>query len=451
MSAAAPQRGRRIPPRRERRPSLNVLFITFYFPPMPDVAALRTVELCRGLLVAGHDVTVVTSDGGPAELTLPGDNPPAAGTNAHGTLCVQRVRSWWKGLHGGPSVRKAAGWRGKSWAVVNRLSNRLLTFLGFDGVVPWALAAWWAVRRDATYDCVLVSVGPFSTLLTAYAIARGGRTPLVYDYRDVWNGTPYIRRRCSTRWLEQLLLARAALVVSISPACLSAIVGRSKAPATVVTNGIGEDVRRMAAERLVREGSHLVYAGAFYPPKRSFEPIAAALSLLQQSGTTPLRFTYLGPSSSYVRDVAKSHDVEALVDTRGCVSRQDSLIAQADSRCVVVVTSVEPSCGLADKGIVTGKIFEAIALAPRVLVISPIESDVRAMTAHLPHVQHFHGGQVTAIADWLATIEATAPAACPTESAWREFGWPYLARRFVTHVEQAVGVMPTVDSEQVHD
>lgn len=416
---------------------MKVLFVTFYFPPMPDVAALRTVELCRGLLHAGHDVSVVTYIGKHAAASQADEFERLAAEIPGGRFRVKRVRSWWRSLHEGPSVRSAKGWRGKSWAVVNRLASRLLTFVGIDSYVPWAVAAWASVGRAVEYDCVLVSAGPFSTLFTGYALARTRGKPLIFDYRDVWNGTPYIRWRCSTRWLERILLARASLVVSISPSCLSSIIDTSSVSGAVITNGIGEEVQRLAKEPVDRTSLSLVYAGAFYPPKRSFEPIAAALAVLARRGQTPPSCSYFGPSGAYVHEVASRHHVEHLLEIPGFVPRRDALIAQKESLCVVVVTSVEPSCGLADKGIVTGKIFEAIALAPSVLVISPLESDIRTLTAHLPHVKHFHGGEVIAIADWLAQIKAQAPTRAAS-SAWAEFGWDRLANQFVACLEKAV-------------
>jgi glycosyltransferase involved in cell wall biosynthesis len=325
-----------------------------------------------------------------------------------------------------------------------RVVARSLELAGFDSIVPWAIAAWAKVDRDARYHCVLVSAGPFSTLFAGLAAARSMGIPLILDYRDVWNDTPHTSLRCSTRWLERMVLRRAALVVSISPSCLESIVGRVAVPRIVVTNGISEDVIQLAANLPPPEGRGLVYAGAFYPPKRSFEPIAAALATLRRQNNDTrhqVACCYLGPSAAYVKEVAERHGVSDAVQTTGAVSRRESLMAQAGSLCTVVVTSIEKTCCLADRGIVTGKLFEAIALAPWVLVISPIDSDVRALTAQMPHVRHFHGGEVQAIADWLAEI-AAAPPRRPPSACWQSFTWPLLGQRFATAVEAAVAQSP---------
>jgi hypothetical protein len=129
--------------------------------------------------------------------------------------------------------------------------------------------------------------------------------------------------------------------------------------------------------------------------------------------------------------------VENLVHAFGPVSRHEAMVAQADSLCTVVVTSTERTCSLADRGIVTGKLFEAIALAPWVLVISPLDSDVRSLTASLPHVKHFHGEQTQAIANWLDEI---ASAAIEPRSAdyWKNLAWPHLADHFSEQIDFAV-------------
>lgn len=417
---------------------MQILFITYYFPPRRAIACVRTYALCTGLLKAGHNVHVVTSCGSPPLADVAGDMFNRDCTQG-GRLRVSRVRSWWHDLHDGPGVRRAKGLLDKVWAVFARVVGISLSLIGFDEAVPWALAAWAAVDPDVPYDCVLVSAGPFSTLFTGYALARSNGLPLILDYRDVWNDSPHTAVRCSTRWLERILLARSALVVSVSPSCLKSIVGDSKVPGIVITNGISEDVSRVSRVMHPSQPTSLVYAGAFYPPKRSFKPIAAALQLLRSRhpASPPIAFSYFGPSSTYVEEVAQQHGVENLVHAFGPVSRHEAMVAQADSLCTVVVTSTERTCSLADRGIVTGKLFEAIALAPWVLVISPLDSDVRSLTASLPHVKHFHGEQTQAIANWLDEI---ASAAIEPRSAdyWKNLAWPHLADHFSEQIDFAV-------------
>lgn len=416
---------------------MRILFISFFFPPQKAIACVRTASLCRALLQAGHNVHVLTKDDGGrlGDLT---NSFHSGGRNPANRLRITRIRSWWHGLHDGPGFRNAKGTLGKILALWTRSVARVLEFAGFDAMVPWALAAWAAVERNAQYDCVLVSAGPFSTLFAGFAAARGMGKPLILDYRDVWNDTPHTSLRCSTRWLERVFLRRAALVVSISPSCLESIVAKAGVPKTVITNGISEDVIQLAGTTPPLNGHNLVYAGAFYPPKRSFEPIAAALAMLQQNGVSHrLTFTYLGPSATYVQEVTERYGVGDTVEMTGGVSRQESLLAQAGSLCTVVVTSIEKTCCLADRGIVTGKLFEAIALAPWVLVISPIDSDVRTLTAHMPHVRHFHGEEVEAIASWLSEIAALPPRR-PCADCWEAFSWPLLGQRFVNVIESAV-------------
>lgn len=425
---------------------MRILFITFFFPPRKAIACVRTAALCKALLEAGHAVHVLTSEDRSQSADFANDRLLGDATPA-GRLRITRVRSWWHDLHDGPGFRKAAGLLGKTWAFWTRVVARLLELAGFDSVAPWAMAARTKVGCDARYDCVLVSAGPFSTLFAGLAAARGMGIPLILDYRDVWNDTPHTALRCSTRWLERMILRRSALVVSISPSCLESIVGNVAVPRMVVTNGISEDVIQLAGNLPPPEGRRLVYAGAFYPPKRSFEPIAAALATLQGRNASRHRVacSYLGPSTDYVQEVAERHELGDAVQTTGAVSRRESLLAQAGSLCTIVVTSIEKTCCLADRGIVTGKLFEAIALAPWVLVISPIDSDVRALTAGMPHVRHFHGGEVQAIADWLAEIAAVSPRR-PSSECWQSFTWPLLGRRFATAVEAAVAQSPKLQS-----
>lgn len=423
---------------------MRILFISFFFPPRKAIACVRTAALCKALLEAGHQVHVLTSEDRSQSADF-ADDSLLGGEIPADRLRITRVRSWWHDLHDGPGFRRAKGILGKMQAFWTRIVGRSLELAGFDSVVPWAMAARAEVGRDARYDCVLVSAGPFSTFFAGLAMARCMGIPLILDYRDVWNDTPHTALRCSTRWLERMILKRAALIVSISPSCLESIVGSVDVPRMVVTNGISEDVIQLSANLPPPEGRGLVYAGAFYPPKRSFEPIAAVLATLRSGNDTryEVACSYLGPSAAYVREVAERHGVGDAVKTTGEVTRRESLMAQAGSLCTVVVTSIEKTCCLADRGIVTGKLFEAIALAPWVLVISPIDSDVRGLTAHMPHVRHFHGGEVQAIAEWLAEIAAVPPRR-PSSECWQSVTWPLLGQRFATAVGAAVAQSPQI-------
>jgi glycosyltransferase involved in cell wall biosynthesis len=418
---------------------LRVLFISFFFPPIKAIATTRTYNISKSLLNAGHEVHVVTVDDrqmSDSDLeTVPGFDEFIACRS----LSLTKVRTTWPELYGG----KPAQPRGPSgqWvmAQLRRLVFISLNLIGFDPMLPWAFNAWRTIKEMADLDLVLVSGGPFSSFVPAALLAKRLGVPLVLDYRDVWNGTPHGRIRLSLRTLERRLIRQAGAVISVSPSCLASILGGMRRPGFVVTNGVSENVYQYQEFHSQPSEPFIVYAGAFYPPKRSIDSFFAAFSLLQRKrkNKASIRFTYLGPSVDHVLTAAKAYRVEDLVDCIGIVPLDVSLKLQAQSLCTLVVATIDKYAVGADRGILTGKIFEAIELARNVLIISAENSDVRDVARAIPYAQCFTGNQAEAMATWLDDI-ADAPS-LPVATRLNCFSWRILSASFVHVIESLNG------------
>lgn len=417
----------------ESASSMNILFISFFFPPYKAIASVRTWHICRGLLAAGHSVRVATVDSS-CLATSQTEIVPGMETveNLPGFSRLS-IRVPWPDLFGGEAA--AGRWR----KLVTRLVAKLLIWGGFDPSLPWSLAAWRQLRRQKGYDLVLVSGGPFSTFIPAVLLARKNGCRLALDYRDVWNGSPHLRTRIPWTFLERRWLRRADLVTSVSPSCLESILAGVQRPAAIITNGVGDDVYDYRRLHLQAADPLIVYAGAFFPPRRSVEPFFAGWrqGLVRFPHLKDLRFVYLGPSVAHVQAVATRYGLSDKVECRGTVSHQESLSMQAKAMATLVVTTVEACVDGPDRGILTGKLFEAIELARHVLVICPDNSDARALTKDISHVCHLNGTQIEAIGEWLG--EMMIGATPLRESQEPHFSWGRLADHYVRCLASAVG------------
>jgi glycosyltransferase involved in cell wall biosynthesis len=92
------------------------------------------------------------------------------------------------------------------------------------GWVPWAILAGWRIIRSDSIEAIVVSVEPFSSLLTAVALKRLTGRPLIMDFRDEW--ALWARYRdpeklgaviAFERWLERRLVATADAVITVTP------------------------------------------------------------------------------------------------------------------------------------------------------------------------------------------------------------------------------------------
>lgn len=419
---------------------MKILFISFYFPPIKAVASIRTWNICQGLLAAGHQVQVVTVDEqcfAKEQLEAVSDMNEVTAYQAFSKI---RISSIWPALYGGRSA--IAHGRIRQWLMwqLTRIAFKFTVWSGFDPVIFWAFTAWWRLRVITDIDLVLVSGGPFSTFLPATFLARRLKCPLVLDYRDVWNNAPHVNFRLSWMRLERWWLRQANLVTSVSPSCLASILDVSQRPGVVITNGVSEYVYQYRKYHLQPPTSIIVYAGAFYPPTRSVDPFFAALAMAREHHVElqGIRFVYIGPSTDYVKQAAQAHGVDSLLDCRGVVSHDEALKLQAQSLCTLVVTTVKDLADGADRGILTGKLFEAIELARNVLVISPTNSDARELTANIPHVQHFTGTQLKAMADWLEVLHYSPQGDSLSQSQY--FSWTKLSAKYAQQVDLWRGI-----------
>jgi glycosyltransferase involved in cell wall biosynthesis len=106
----------------------------------------------------------------------------------------------------------------------------------------------------------------------------------------------------------------------------------------------------------------------------------------------------------HIREQADRFGLTDRIVFHGQVPRQEALSAVKGANLAVVITSVEEEETLEDKGIVTGKIFEAVGLATPVLLIAPRGSDAGAITAATGLVKSFVGIEIQEMASFLQDV-----------------------------------------------
>src|SRR5262249_7532417 len=151
--------------------------------------------------------------------------------------------------------------------------------------------------------------------------------------------------------------------------------------------------------------SAIVYAGDLYPPKRTLTPVLAALRHLkttQPASAPPWRLHYYGRMGDQIRKDAERFGLCDEVILHGSVPRQQALAAVAGAGVAVVVTSISRKGSLEDRGIVTGKLFEALGLGTRTLLIAPDDSDAENILETSNLGCRFSGDDTEGIAAFLS-------------------------------------------------
>jgi glycosyltransferase involved in cell wall biosynthesis len=389
----------------QRRPKL--LFLAYPFPPAKAPGCVRTWNVAMYLTRLGWDVTVVTPD--PSILrNVEGTEKVSTALDCTG---IKRILTGhrWRCL--APNNLKC--WNQNIGWFVGKVCRTAASKLGIDAHIGWIKAAEQACSALTTndVDVIFATGSPFTTFSLARRLSNRLGRPYVLDYRDPWTGNPHHvgrpRSRSATR-REASLLEDCAAITIVSPSWGAALDQRFGVGSKlhVVTNGYDSD--EMAAVK-PHDFGHcaFVYTGIFYPPKRTISPFLAALRLLKESlhgNAKEWHFHYYGVDEEHVREQADRFGLSDRIVLHGRVSRREALSAVKGASLAVVITSVADEEALEDRGIVTGKIFEAVGLATPVLLIAPGGSDARTITEPTGVVKSFTGTEIHGMAAFLEDV-----------------------------------------------
>jgi glycosyltransferase involved in cell wall biosynthesis len=276
---------------------MHVVFISYYYPPSPEVGSVRPAKMVRALLAAGHHVTVVTArrPETPEQIAtdsdrltvktvavLPGPDRLYLWSKATARRLTHRASTDPSATGAAPvwvAPKSAPGWK------------RFLYALGAlpDGqrgfILPAFRAAFGAVRGGA--DVIVTTAPPFSAHLAGLLLKRLTGRRWAADFRDPWTENlpqPGSMRTgvtdAANRWLERRCFAAADRILCTSQGIGDYAVARlspgQRDRAQVVLNGI--DTLAPAVPSGPNRPVRVVHAGTFYftrDPRPFLEALAA--------------------------------------------------------------------------------------------------------------------------------------------------------------------------------
>lgn len=422
---------------REKR---RLLFLAYDFPPINNIGCVRAYNIAKWLTRKGWEVTVVTPNesawrraAGAAELH--------EDLSRQGIRCMRTEHRWLSLLPVPFEGRKYS----LAWAA-GGASRRIATFLGIERESGWIGEAEKACSAltPADVDVIFASGPPFASFDLARRVAESLGRPYVLDYRDLWTGNPHARHAAPRRRIERekQVLAASAAATGVSPSLRQSLrdqfgVGKG---VHVISNGFDP-------EEMARVPKHdfghfaIVYAGMFYPPKRTVRPLMEALRRVDQldESQKPWAFHYYGNQDEYVLSSAREFQVEHRVVVHGNVPRAHALSAVGGANVAVVVSSVYPEGSLQDKGIVTGKVFEAIGLGTPLLVIAPPGSDLEGVLAATRLGKRFAGTEIQGMAEFLRDAMSNGAA---SDFRAEPYSWENIVEQLDKVLREADGARP---------
>ena len=341
---------------------MQILLISWYFPPGNDVAALRTGAMAEYLEKAGHIVHVLTADREHSDSSL---QVPVAESRVvrsrwfdvdHRRI-MPRQESAAAGAASSPSAKKLGGrLRAEASAFYYNMIHTPDRQVGW---LPYAIAAGKKIIRRQGIDLIYASAPPFTGYLAARALGRRFSIPWVAEYRDGWSRYFYVPRPGWRQWIDERMedhtLVDASGIVAVTQSWADYYRERYRKPTIAIPNGF--DPRTLAPGIVVpRQGEPVIitYMGVLYQGLR--DP-AVLYQAIARSGLTAddIQVHYYGPSEDEVVPLAQAHGVADHVRVKPRVSFAQSVEIQRTSDVLLLLQSP------VDARNVPAKLFEYFA------------------------------------------------------------------------------------------
>lgn len=359
---------------------MKVLLVTWHFPPVNTVAALRTGKFAEYLAHNGVDVKVVTvaKDSNDRSLALDQDNISVVETQfvdidqwVNPVTIIRHLRTLFArkfsvNASAGQAVaenrRKTATPKPKAWQSLSDLYEAL--FLFPDKYVGWLLRLYPALVREIRQfqpDVIVASGPPFTSFIgTALAAKRTG-TPWIAEFRDRWMDDPYadwpMWRRRFDHWFERRILNTASAITTVSPRWQPYFEEKFLQPVGTFLNGY--DPENFTPDPIYSpEGLPLqiMHMGRCYPERRDPSQLFKAL---REGSFTPdeVQFLFYGWDLDYVARRAQEFEVEDFVQILKPVPFNQSIAMQKGGDVLLLMQWNNE----ADAGNIPAKLFEYLA------------------------------------------------------------------------------------------
>ena len=322
---------------------MKILLISWYFPPVNDVAALRTGAIAAFLHEKGHQVFVITAERRTADesLTVP---LPAERIVRTPWFDINRMRRAdavvpaQAGLQSGSTKKKFAKLRARASSTYSDLIH--VPDRQFGWYRPAVAAARDLVGREGI-ELVYASGPPFTTHLIAKAVAGACRIPWVAEYRDGWSGDFYKPR---PRWRQRLdqaiethTIKSAAGIVAVIEPWAEYYSARYAKPTATICNGVDErEVMSAMRQAAPQSPVTITYFGILYNGLRDPSVLYDAIRRSQLPPSS-LEVNFYGPSEAEVRSLAGRFGVDCHVKVKARVSHAESLRIQRQSDILLLL------------------------------------------------------------------------------------------------------------------
>ena len=403
---------------------MNLLLITYVFPPSGGVGVLRALSLTKYLPDNGVRVDVLTARNAAAvgkDLSLLKQVPE--GTTVHRSWTIDlpfALRKAIKQRLSGKGGAKKAGDPPGRGSVIKRLIGDLLLPDPQVGWLPFAFPAAKRIIRQRKIDAVIITAAPYSSLMLASKLRPVfPDLPILLDFRDEWLTTALDlisfnnneRARRIAERVEREVVRDCTAVVAVSEAARLEMMGRypeeDPAKFRYVANGFETRPVATAAAVAARTDDRVVltYIGTVYRVTDPTSFVEAVLALpAELRARLVVRFIGHVETEEYRATLQRLGDT---VELKGFMPQAEALRAIDDSDYMLLITH--------DRINVSAKFFDYLSGSKPIVAAVVPSGDVRLRLEETGAGYWADVDDPAAISSLLRSILSTPPTAPPLE------------------------------------
>jgi glycosyltransferase involved in cell wall biosynthesis len=361
----------------------KVLLITYYFPPSGGSGVQRPLKFIKYLQAFGWEPTVYTVENGEfpeIDESLVKEIPSNITILKKKIFEPFRIYKWligqkkdYKLVAGYISQKKRTGWVEKFSFWVR--SNLFIPDARMFWIIP-SVRYLSKYLKENKFDAIITSGPPHSVMLIGLALKKKTNLPWLADFRDPWTDIDFYKDLNLTKWadkihhkLELKVLTQADCVVCVGKTWgknLEEIGGRK---VEFISNGFDdEDINDNIKAELDAKFS-LVHIGMM-GKSRNHKVLWQAIAELRKENEAfngAIQLKFYGKLDASVPESIKKWQLEEISEIFNYVPHSQIVYIQKSAQ--VLYLSVNNAANAI--GILTGKIYEYLAVKRPILCIGP--------------------------------------------------------------------------------
>lgn len=347
---------------------MNIIIISYAFPPIKHISANRPYRLAKYFFKAGHKVLIITADPAIGELM------------EEKQLSVEFTKVF------RIKYKKytLAFLENKKSIILKKISGLINYFFKISNEFLWFKQSNFhineIVEEYKSIDLIISTSPIYSTIMIGHKLHNNfPESKFIIDFRD----SPFLPSIMSkyrifiTKAFLKYYITRCDLITVVSEGIKESLISNYKFKSKseiekihVIYNGFDNDEKKEVFMSHKHESNKFIisYTGTLYNGRRDCSLLFDAIRELIDNNfilTSEIQIQYAGDDVTPLVNQAKKFDLQDIILDCGLVSLEQSHNIQYSSDCILVVSWNYKS----EKGILTGKFAEALLFNKNILAL----------------------------------------------------------------------------------